>query len=51
MGMGLPIKLSDTPVQFDQPAQALGAANDEIYRTLLKLSETELSQLRAAGVI
>lgn len=51
MGMGLPIKLSDTPVQFDQPAQALGAANDEIYRTLLKLSETELTQLRAAGVI
>ena len=32
MGMGLPIKLSQTPVQFDQPAQELGAANDEIYR-------------------
>jgi crotonobetainyl-CoA:carnitine CoA-transferase CaiB-like acyl-CoA transferase len=51
MGMGLPIKLSRTPVQFDQPAQELGAANDEIYRTLLKLSEAELSQLRTDGVI
>ncbi|MBN3778241.1 CoA transferase [Burkholderia sp. Ac-20345] len=51
MGMGLPIKLSGTPVQFDQPAQALGAANDEIYRGLLKRSEAELSQLRRDGVI
>ncbi|VWL89053.1 CaiB/BaiF CoA transferase family protein [Burkholderia lata] len=51
MGMGLPIKLSGTPVQFDQPAQALGAANDEIYRELLKLPEERLQQLRDAGVI
>ncbi|AOI94105.1 formyl-CoA transferase [Burkholderia pseudomultivorans] len=51
MGMGLPIKLSGTPVQFDQPAQALGAANDEIYRGLLNRSEAELSQLRRDGVI
>ncbi|KAF1031924.1 MAG: Acetyl-CoA:oxalate CoA-transferase [Burkholderia lata] len=51
MGMGLPIKLSVTPVQFDQPAQALGAANDEIYRELLKLPEERLQQLRDAGVI
>jgi crotonobetainyl-CoA:carnitine CoA-transferase CaiB-like acyl-CoA transferase len=51
MGMGLPIKLSRTPVQFDQPAQELGAANNEIYRKLLKLSESELSQLRTNGVI
>ncbi|MBN3795297.1 CaiB/BaiF CoA-transferase family protein [Burkholderia sp. Ac-20392] len=51
MGMGLPIKLSGTPVQFDQPAQALGAANDEIYRELLKLPEARLQQLRDAGVI
>ncbi|KWF94133.1 formyl-CoA transferase [Burkholderia cepacia] len=51
MGMGLPIKLSQTPVQFDQPAQELGAANDEIYRGLLKLSEDRLQQLREQGVI
>ncbi|WP_025602103.1 CaiB/BaiF CoA transferase family protein [Burkholderia sp. WSM2230] len=51
MGMGLPIKLSQTPVQFDQPAQELGAANDEIYRGLLKLPEDRLQQLRDQGVI
>lgn len=51
MGMGLPIQFSKTPVQFDQPAQALGAANSEIYRDLLKLSEAELAQLREQGVI
>ncbi|MBN3769453.1 CaiB/BaiF CoA-transferase family protein [Burkholderia sp. Se-20378] len=51
MGMGLPIKLSGTPVQFDQPAQPLGAANDEIYRELLKLPEERLQQLRDEGVI
>ncbi|WP_322063287.1 CaiB/BaiF CoA-transferase family protein [Paraburkholderia sp. J63] len=51
MGMGLPIKFSKTPVQFDQPAQELGASNDEIYRSLLKLSEDRLQQLRDEGVI
>lgn len=51
MGMGLPIKFSSTPVQFDQPAQELGASNDEIYRGLLKLPEAELQQLRDNGVI
>lgn len=51
MGMGLPIKFSRTPVQFDQPAQELGASNDEIYRGLLKLAEDRLQQLRDQGVI
>ncbi|MFT4101934.1 MAG: CaiB/BaiF CoA-transferase family protein [Burkholderiaceae bacterium] len=50
-GMGMPIKFSETPVQFDQPAQALGASNDEIYRDLLKLPEDRLQQLRDQGVI
>ncbi|QBQ98779.1 CaiB/BaiF CoA transferase family protein [Paraburkholderia pallida] len=51
MGMGLPIHFSRTPVQFDQPAQELGASNDEIYRSLLKLPEDRLRQLRDEGVI
>ncbi|WP_321839031.1 CaiB/BaiF CoA transferase family protein [Paraburkholderia bannensis] len=51
MGMGLPIKFSKTPAQFDQPAQELGASNDEIYRSLLKLPEQRLQQLRDEGVI
>ena len=51
MGMGLPIQFSESPVCFDQPAQALGEANDDIYRGLLKLTEAELAQLREQGVI
>jgi crotonobetainyl-CoA:carnitine CoA-transferase CaiB-like acyl-CoA transferase len=51
MGMGLPIRFSKTPVQFDQPAQELGASNDEIYRSLLKLPDDRLQQLRDEGVI
>ncbi|MDR5752393.1 MULTISPECIES: CaiB/BaiF CoA-transferase family protein [unclassified Caballeronia] len=51
MGMGLPIKFSRTPVQFDQPAQELGASNDEIYRDLLKLPDERLQELREQGVI
>jgi formyl-CoA transferase len=51
MGMGLPIHFSETPVGFDQPAQALGASNDEVYRGLLKVSEEELRQLSKHGVI
>ncbi|MFM0522165.1 MULTISPECIES: CaiB/BaiF CoA-transferase family protein [Caballeronia] len=51
MGMGLPIRFSQTPVQFDQPAQELGASNEEIYRDLLKLPDDRLRQLRDEGVI
>lgn len=51
MGMGLPIHFSKTPVQFDQPAQALGASNNDIYRGLLKLPEEQLRKLRDQGVI
>ncbi|HSW18987.1 MAG TPA: CaiB/BaiF CoA-transferase family protein [Ramlibacter sp.] len=51
MGMGLPIKFSQTPAQFDEPAQALGAANEEIYRGLLQMSQEQLRQLRDDKVI
>ena len=32
-------------------AMALGAANEEIYGQLLKLSQDEMAALRAAGII
>ncbi|CUB01540.1 CaiB/BaiF CoA transferase family protein [Comamonas thiooxydans] len=51
MGMGVPIQFSETPASFDQPAQALGEANEAIYCDLLKLSGAELQQLRAQKVI
>jgi len=50
-GMGLPIQFSRTPSQFDEPAQALGAANDEVFGMLLGLSREELDELRATGVV
>ena len=51
MGMGLPIRFSASPVSFDQPAQALGASNEAVFRDLLRLSESDMQQLRAQGVI
>lgn len=51
MGMGLPIHFSESPVSFDQPAQALGASNDEVYLGLLHLSAEELTVLRGQGVV
>lgn len=51
MGMGLPIQFSETPARFDQPAQALGASNEAVYRGLLGLSDQELQKLRAQGVV
>lgn len=51
IGMGNPIQFSKAHAQFDQPAQDLGAANEQIYGGLLNLASQELDELRAAGVI
>ena len=51
VGMGLPIRFSVTPSQFDEPAMALGGANGEIYGRLLELGEQDIAALRAKGVI
>lgn len=51
MGMGLPIRFSRTPSQFDQPADTLGGANAQVYGDLLGLSAEELARLQADGVI
>jgi crotonobetainyl-CoA:carnitine CoA-transferase CaiB-like acyl-CoA transferase len=50
-GMGNPIQFSKANAQFDQPAQDLGQANEEIFGGLLKLSASEINQLRASRVI
>jgi formyl-CoA transferase len=44
-------RLSATPAQIRHGGRPVGADNVTIYRDELGLSETELAQLRAAGVI
>ncbi|MFS1286875.1 CaiB/BaiF CoA transferase family protein [Pseudomonas piscis] len=51
VGMGLPIQFSVTPSQFDQPAMALGAANEDIYSRLLGLSAEQINRLREQGIV
>jgi len=49
--VGFPVKLSATPATYRAPPPALGAQTGEVLQTLLNLSETEVSELRAAGVV
>jgi crotonobetainyl-CoA:carnitine CoA-transferase CaiB-like acyl-CoA transferase len=51
VGMGLPIRFSRTPSQFDQPAPELASANEEVFRGLLRIGDAELARLHADGVI
>ena len=43
--------LSDTPGRIAHPGLPAGAANDDVYRQELGLTEEELDDLRAGGVI
>ncbi|MDR3416636.1 MAG: CoA transferase [Nevskia sp.] len=44
-------KLSDTPGKVNWAGPALGAHNDEIYRSRLGLDDAEMERLRGLGVI
>ena len=50
-GFGMPIRFTQQPLQFDQPAPLLGAHNDEVYGQRLGLSASRLAELRRKGVI
>lgn len=50
-GIGMPIKFVHHPLNFDQPAPALGGHNEEIYGRLLGLDSAKLQALREQGVI
>ncbi len=48
--VGCPIKIDDLPPRYG-PASALGADTDDLLRTLLSASSSEIAALRAAGAI
>lgn len=49
-GFGMPIKFTQNPIQFDQPAPELGAHNEDVYGKL-GLDPDRLQALKALGVI
>jgi crotonobetainyl-CoA:carnitine CoA-transferase CaiB-like acyl-CoA transferase len=50
-GMGIPIKFSEAPTGFDQPAPAIGEHNELIYTGMLGYSKETLDRLKSDGVI
>lgn len=50
-GPGFPIKLSESPDDYDQPAPLLGQNNQEIFGGLLGLDDMALQRLREEKVI
>jgi crotonobetainyl-CoA:carnitine CoA-transferase CaiB-like acyl-CoA transferase len=49
--IGMPVKFVNNPVQFDQPAPALGQHNEEIYRRFLGFERVKLAELKEQGII
>ena len=49
-GFGMPIKFTQNPIQFDQPAPELGAHNEDVY-SKLGLDADKLQALKEQGVI
>jgi benzylsuccinate CoA-transferase BbsF subunit len=48
---GQPIRLSATPARLDRPAPTLGQHNAEVLRDLLGLTNAEIDDLKARGLI
>jgi crotonobetainyl-CoA:carnitine CoA-transferase CaiB-like acyl-CoA transferase len=46
-----PMRFSATPVEHERPPPLLGQHTDEILKGLLGMSEAEIAQLRAEGVV
>jgi len=49
--VGSPLKLSDTPVEYQRPAPMLGEHTDEVLKRRLGLDDARLATLKAEGVI
>ncbi|HCU89726.1 MAG TPA: hypothetical protein DGR97_07275 [Gammaproteobacteria bacterium] len=50
-GLGIPIRFTENPLNFDQAAPTLGEHNAAVYRSLAGIDETELEGLRQRGVV
>lgn len=48
---GFPIKFSETRGDLSTPAPSLGQDNEEVYKTLIGLADSDLENLRKEGVI
>ncbi|MFJ3263991.1 CaiB/BaiF CoA transferase family protein [Pseudomonas sp. NPDC086581] len=49
--VGSPLKLSETPVEYQRPAPMLGEHTDEVLKRRLGLDDARLAVLKAEGVI
>ncbi len=49
--VGSPLKLSETPVEYQRPAPMLGEHTDEVLKRRLGLDDARLAALKAEGVI
>ncbi len=49
--IGIPYKLSGTPVQVRRPAPCLGQHTDDVLHRILHMSDDEIASLRAKGVL
>ncbi|EMX8451304.1 CoA transferase [Pseudomonas aeruginosa] len=49
--VGSPLKLSETPVEYQRPAPMLGEHTDEVLKRRLGLDDARLAQLKTEGVI
>jgi crotonobetainyl-CoA:carnitine CoA-transferase CaiB-like acyl-CoA transferase len=49
--IGCPIKLSDTPITYNQPPPLLGEHTVQVLSKLLGYSDTKIAQLDADGII
>ena len=50
-GVGLPMKFSETPAAFDQPAPKLSQHTEEILRSYLGYSSEQIQELREENAI
>lgn len=48
---GRPMHMSETPLKTRRPTPTLGQHNEYVFRDLLGLSETDLAELEATGIV